>query len=589
MFSICPTVHKSHRFKVVSSRVMARSVLVAGLLAIASCGQRSETEVAEPKLDPAPPATPAHAFSPAIRAEDFAAHVARLASDEFEGRAPGSRGERLTVEYLTEHYRRIGLEPALNGSYLQPVPMVEITRTDERPLKLVGEGVEMTLVHMADVVLGTARAEEKVALADAPLVFLGYGVDAPEYGWNDYADVDVNGKTVVVLVNDPGFATGDPALFRGRTMTYYGRWTYKFEEAARKGAAAALIVHETEAASYPWEVVQNSWSGPQFELPDGPDSPRRLLVQGWIHLDAARKLFAAAGKDFDALAKAAAGRGFQPVELPFRASIEIDQRIRRAESPNVIGLLRGSEAPDEYVLYMAHWDHLGRIFGRPGSEGIFNGAIDNATGVSGLLEIAEALAAGPRPRRSIVFAAVTLEESGLLGSRWYAEHPPFPLEKTAAVINMDALTVLGPSRDVVVIGFGNSELEDYLKEAAATQNRIVVPEEFPERGYYYRSDHFNFAKKGVPALYAKGGSDHREHGQAWGKAQLDDYNANRYHKPGDVFDPNWDLRGVVEDLTLLYDVGRRVASEARWPEWYPGTEFRAVRETSRAQRETMKP
>ncbi|MDW8478665.1 MAG: M28 family metallopeptidase [Xanthomonadales bacterium] len=438
---------------------------------------------------------------------------------------------------------------------------------------------------MSDVVLGSARPEEKLQLADSPLVFLGYGVDAPEYQWNDYAGVDVAGKTVIVLVNDPGFATGDPALFRGRTMTYYGRWTYKFEEAARKGAAAALIVHETEAASYPWEVVQNSWSGPQFELPDAPDSPGRLRVQGWIHLEAARRLFAAAGQDFDALAKAAATRGFRAVELPFRASIEIDQRIRRAESPNVIGILRGSEAPDEYVLYMAHWDHLGRVFGRPGSEGIFNGAIDNATGVAGLLEIAEAFAAGPRPRRSVVFAAVTLEESGLLGSRWYAENPPFPLERTAAVINMDALTVIGPTRDVVVVGHGNSELEDDLREAAAEQNRIVVPEEFPERGYYYRSDHFNFAKKGVPALYAKGGSDHRERGQEWGKAQLNDYNANRYHKPGDDFDRGWDLGGVIEDLILLREVGRRVASEVRWPEWLAGSEFRAVREQSRAARE----
>jgi Zn-dependent M28 family amino/carboxypeptidase len=544
--------------------------------------QAAEQAAAPQAAAPASPAPKAHDFSPAIRAEDFAAHVERLASDEFEGRAPGSRGERLTVEYLTAHYQRIGLKPAVEGSYLQSVPMVEITRTDEQPLVLAGEGEPITLAHMSDVVLGSTRAEEKVKLADSPLVFLGFGVDAPEYEWNDYEGVDVTGKTVVVLVNDPGFATGDPALFRGRTMTYYGRWTYKFEEAARKGAAAALIVHETEAASYPWEVVQNSWTGPQFEL---PDPPARLTVQGWIHLDAARKLFAAAGQDFDALAKAAAQRGFRPVELPYRASVEIAQRIRRAESPNVIGYIEGSEAPDEYVLYMAHWDHLGRIFGRPGSEGIFNGAIDNATGVAGLLEIAEALAAGPKPRRSIVFAALTLEESGLLGSRWYAENPVFPLEKTAAVINMDALTVIGPTRDVVVVGYGNSELEDYLKEAAATQNRVVVPEEFPERGYYYRSDHFNFAKKGVPALYAKGGSDHRERGQAWGKEQLNDYNANRYHKPGDVFDPNWDLRGVIEDLTLLYDVGRRVAMEARWPEWYPGTEFRAVREQSRALRE----
>jgi Zn-dependent M28 family amino/carboxypeptidase len=557
--------------------------LLPVLLLLAACGRDAPTPPASPGEPPA--SAPAHAFSPAITAADYAEHLRTLASDAFEGRAPGTRGERLTTAYLSEQFARIGLEPGYRGEWFQPVPMVEITRNEESPLVLRQGDEEVVLQPNREVVIGSTRPVDRIGIQDSPLVFVGYGIVAPEYDWNDYQGIDVTGKTVVVLVNDPGFATQDPALFRGNSMTYYGRWTYKYEEAARQGAAGALIIHETEAASYPWEVVENSWTGPQFDLPDGNGAVPRLDVQGWISGEAAAALFARAGHDLSALMALAKSRDFRAVDLDTTASASIGQRVRTASSNNVIGVLPGSEAPEETVLFMAHWDHLGRIFGRPGSEGIFNGAIDNASGVAALLELAEAFAAGPRPRRSLVFAAVTLEESGLLGSRWYAENPPFPLETTAAVINMDAMTIVGPTRDVVVIGYGNSELEDYLREAAEAQNRIVVQEAHPERGYYYRSDHFNFAKAGVPALYAKGGTDHVEKGQAYGQAIQDDYNQNRYHKPSDVFDPDWDLRGVVQDIELLKAVAWRIASERRWPNWYEGTEFRAIRDQSAAARE----
>jgi Zn-dependent M28 family amino/carboxypeptidase len=557
---------------------MRRLSLPLVLLALAACG-REEPPVATPAPEPEQ-APAAHVFSAAISEADYAQHLKTLASDEFEGRAPGSRGERLTTAYLSEHFARIGLTPGNQGEWFQAVPMVEITRPEESSLLLRQGDEEVTLAANTEVVLGSTRPVERIGIDDSALVFVGYGIVAPEYGWNDYEGLDVTGKTVVILVNDPGFATQDAELFRGNTMTYYGRWTYKYEEAARQGAAAALIIHETEAASYPWEVVYNSWTGPQFDLPDGDNAPPRLDVQGWISGEAAAALFARAGLDLAAQMEQAKTREFRAVDLDTTASASIGQRVRTASSNNVIGVLPGSEAPDETVLFMAHWDHLGRVFGRPGSEGIFNGAIDNATGVAALLELAEAFAAGERPRRSLVFAAVTLEESGLLGSRWYAENPLYPLETTAAVINMDAMTVVGPTRDVVVVGYGNSELEDYLKEAAEAQNRIVVQEEHPERGYYYRSDHFNFAKAGVPALYAKGGTDHVEKGQAYGQAIQTDYNQNRYHKPADEFDPEWDMRGVIQDIELLKTVAGRIANESRWPNWYEGTEFRAVREQS---------
>lgn len=572
-----------------ASPLFLRLLLAAGVaVALAAC---SPEEPAPPPAPEAAATTPAeaapaqHVFSAAITASDYAEHLKTLSSGEFEGRAPGSRGERLTTTYLSEQFARIGLKPGNQGDWFQAVPMVEITRPEESPLVLRQGDEEVVLAATTDVVLGSTRPVERIGIDNSPMVFVGYGIVAPEYGWNDYEGLDVTGKTVVILVNDPGFATQDAELFRGNTMTYYGRWTYKYEEAARQGAAAALIIHETAAASYPWEVVTNSWTGPQFDLPDGDSAPPRLDLEGWLTLEAATALFARAGHDLSALMEQAQSREFRAVDLGTTATASIGQRVRTASSNSVIGVLPGSEAADEYVLFMAHWDHLGRVFGRPGSDGIFNGAIDNATGTAALLELAEAFAAGEPPRRTLIFAAVTLEESGLLGSRWYAQNPIYPLETTAAVINMDAMTVVGPTRDVVVVGYGNSELEDYLREAAEAQNRIVVQEAHPERGYYYRSDHFNFAKAGVPALYAKGGTDHVEKGQAHGQAIQDDYNSNRYHKPADVYDPEWDLRGVVQDMELLKAVAGRIANESGWPNWYEGTEFRALREQSNEARQ----
>ncbi len=574
-----------------------RTIAIAcavGALLLAGC----QREAAPPAADsPAPVAEPAagqaeaeaepgHAFSSQIAAEDFAAHVRTLASDEFEGRAPGTAGERKTTAYLVEQLERLGARPGNGDSWFQSVPMVEVTSALDGAMTITFEnGSEQAFTPGEDLVLGSRRTVEQVGIDGSDLVFVGYGINAPEQEWNDYAGLDVTGKTVVMLINDPGFATQDENLFRGNAMTYYGRWTYKYEEAARQGAAGALIVHETRAASYGWDVVYNSWSGPQFDLPAGTDAEPLLAVQGWISGPAAERIFSAAGQDLQALVEAAKQRGFQSVALPAKASATVNNRVREATSNNVIGLIEGSERPDEYVLYTAHWDHLGRSFSAPGGDGIFNGAIDNASGVAGVLEIGAAFAAQrPAPKRSVVLLFVTLEESGLLGSRYYAENPVFPLAQTAAAINLDAMSVIGPSRDIVVVGYGNSNLDDHLRTTATAQGRVVVPEPTPENGFYFRSDHFNFAKAGVPALYAKGGQDHVEHGVEFGQAQAAEYNRLRYHKPADEYDPDWDLRGVVQDLEALYAVGRSIADEDSWPQWSPSSEFRAAGDALAARR-----
>jgi Zn-dependent M28 family amino/carboxypeptidase len=507
--------------------------------------------------------------------------VRTLASDEFEGRAPGSRGEELTVEYIRAQYERIGLQPGgEDGSWYQTVPMVETTADESTVLKIRTEGGKThALAFGDDMVLNTRTGEAKVSIADSELVFVGYGVNAPEQDWNDYAGLDVEGKTVVMLVNDPGFHAKDESLFEGNRMTYYGRWTYKYDEAARQGAAAALIIHDTEGASYGWDVVKNSWSGAQFDLRPEDDPAPRMPAQGWITNEVARQLFADAGLDLDEQIRAANRRGFKPVPLKAKASFDLASTIKEGSSRNVIGVLPGSERPDEAVVYMAHWDHLGKHEGE--GDTIYNGAVDNATGVAGIIEIAEAFASqDPAPKRSVVFLAVTLEESGLLGSKYYVAHPTFPMHKTVAAINLDAMNVNGPARDVVVVGKGNSELEDILQGLAAAEQRVLVEESNPAGGFYFRSDHFNFAKAGVPALYAKGGDDLLEGGIEAGKAAGQDYTANRYHKPADEFDPSWNLAGVIQDLKLLYGVGRELAGGDRWPQWYEGNPFRAEREAS---------
>jgi len=514
--------------------------------------------------------------APAISAEEYARHIATLSADEFEGRKPGTAGERKTVEYLVAEFKKLGLEPGNGDSFLQQVPIVEITAGSDARLQLGSA----ELKYMQDMVIWTKRLVPEISVADSPLVFVGHGVVAPELGWNDYAGVDMRGKTAVILINDPGFATNDANLFRGRAMTYYGRWTYKFEEAMRQGAAGALIIHDDVPAAYPWDTVQNSWSGPQLDTVAADGNASRAAIEGWITRAAGDALLRQNGLSYEQMLQAASRPGFKPIELAQRASGSLRNAIRRSSSPNVIARLPGSKHPDEYVFYMAHWDHLGRAFGRSGDT-IFNGALDNATGTAGLLTIAKAYSEmRQRPERSIVFLAVTLEESGLLGSAYYVANPVYPLNRTVAAFNMDAITWGGPTKDVTVVGYGASELEDYLLRAARRQDRVVMPEPTPENGFFFRSDHFNFAKVGVPALYIKLGVEDREKGAEWAKARNAEFTLKDYHKPSDEFRPGTDLRGGLEDVTLLYDIGRTLANERRFPQWYPQSEFRAARDRS---------
>lgn len=514
--------------------------------------------------------------APAISAEEYARHIATLSADEFEGRKPGTAGERKTVEYLVAEFKKLGLEPGNGDSFLQQVPIVEITAGSDARLQLGSA----ELKYMQDMVIWTKRLVPEISVADSPLVFVGHGVVAPELGWNDYAGVDMRGKTAVILINDPGFATNDANLFRGRAMTYYGRWTYKFEEAMRQGAAGALIIHDDVPAAYPWDTVQNSWSGPQLDTVAADGNASRAAIEGWITRAAGDALLRQNGLSYEQMLQAASRPGFKPIELAQRASGSLRNAIRRSSSPNVIARLPGSKNPDEYVFYMAHWDHLGRAFGRSGDT-IFNGALDNATGTAGLLTIAKAYSEmRQRPERSIVFLAVTLEESGLLGSAYYVANPVYPLNRTVAAFNMDAITWGGPTKDVTVVGYGASELEDYLVRAARRQDRVVMPEPTPENGFFFRSDHFNFAKVGVPALYIKLGVEDREKGAEWAKARNAEFTLKDYHKPSDEFRPGTDLRGGLEDITLLYDIGRTLANERRFPQWYPQSEFRAARDRS---------
>lgn len=511
----------------------------------------------------------------------FDRHVATLASDEFEGRKPGTAGEAKTLEYLSNEFKRLGLVPVRGDSYLQSVPMVEITAASDAALTFTHAASTDTLGYAEDMVIWTKRVVPESKIEASDLVFVGYGVTAPEYGWDDYAGVDMRGKTAVILVNDPGFEIGDPNLFRGRAMTYYGRWTYKFEEAARRGAAGALIVHDTVPAAYGWETVVNSWTGPQLDQATADGNAGRVAIEGWITQAAAEKLFAANGTTYAAAKLRANQRGFKPELLATKASAQVRNGIRRASSWNVAAVLPGAKRPNEYVVYMGHWDHLGRTFGKSGDV-TFNGAIDNATGTAGLLVLAQAFARGKRPERSVLFLAVTLEESGLLGSAYYVDNPLVPLTQTVAAINMDAMFDGGPKKDVVVVGHGASELERYLEAAAKRQDRIVRPETTPEKGAFYRSDHFNFAKRGVPALYIKLGVDDREKGEAWGLQKEVDYTAQRYHKVTDNYEPGMDWRGSVEDLNLLFAVGSQLANERSWPNWNPDNEFRAIRDRSLA-------
>ena len=564
---------------------MSRHLLVclAAVAALAACNRELP---APAPTTPAPAATAAvtPTFHDAIDAGDFAEHVKTLSSDAFEGRGPGTPGEDKSVEYIKAQFQRIGLKPGNNGEWFQTVPMVETTANANSTLTLNVDGKPRTLKVGSDMVVGTRTGKPEIKIDNSPLVFVGYGVDAPEQHWNDYAGLDVKGKTVVMLINDPGFHAGDASLFEGKRMTYYGRWTYKYEEAARQGAAAALIIHDTPGASYGWDVVKNSWSGAQYDLPASTDPDPRLPAQGWLTGEQAKSLFTDAGLDLDALRAAANKRGFKPVPIKATLSLDIKSTIVQKQSRNVIGRLDGSTHPDEAMIYMAHWDHLGKHPDELNPDGsgdnIYNGAVDNASGVAGILEIAEAFKhQQPAPQRSLVFISVTLEESGLLGSKYYVAHPVVPLDKTVGVVNLDALGVAGKTRDLTAVGMGSSQLEDVLKTVAARQGLTVHAESHPEAGSYFRSDHFNFAKAGVPALDIGSGDDLVQGGTAAGEAAAKDYNEHRYHKPGDQYDPaTWKLEGVMDDLTAAYGVGRELTSSEQWPTWYPGNPFKAARD-----------
>jgi Zn-dependent M28 family amino/carboxypeptidase len=512
-------------------------------------------------------------------------HIKTLSSDEYEGRGPGTPGEEKSINYIADQFKKIGLQPGnTDGSYFQKVPLVGITTSKDTEMKVSASSKQMQLRFGDDFVARTVRVVDKTGF-DADIVFVGYGVVAPEYKWDDYKGMDVRGKVLIMLVNDPPVPDPknprqlDPRMFKGRAMTYYGRWTYKYEIAAEKGAAGVLVVHETGPAGYPWAVPRGSFTIENFDLVSKDNNMSRVNIEGWITDTKTRELFAACGKDFDALHKAATRPDFKPVALGARASLQIENTLRRIESNNVVAKLEGSDLKDEYVIYTAHWDHLG--IGEPDAKGdrIYNGALDNATGTAGLIEIARAFKSLPKPpRRSILFLSVTAEEKGLIGSKYYAENPIYPLEKTLAAINMDGLNQWGPTRDVTVIGLGNSTLDDVLRKAAAEKGRVLRPDAEPEKGFYYRSDHFNFAKEGVPALDPSDGIDFIGKPKDWGQKKRDEYTANDYHKPSDEIKSDWNLSGAVEDLRLLFTVGYRVAQSPTWPEWKPGTEFKARRD-----------
>ncbi len=520
---------------------------------------------------------------PVTDTDRIMSNIGELSSDEYGGREPMSEGERLTLDFIESRFRDMGLEPLFGDSYLQPVELVSI-EADAATAQMTFHmgGKDRLVKHEDEMVIGTTRVVPESRIKASEVVFVGYGIVAPEYGWNDYAGVDVKGKTVLILVNDPGFATQDPALFKGNAMTYYGRWTYKYEEAARQGAAAALVIHDAAPAAYGWEVVRNSWTGPQFNLHRDNDNMDRLPIESWIQKSIAEELVAAAGLNLATLEKKALSPEFKAVELGSTMDASVQNRIIRNQSYNIGALMPGSKRPGEVFIYMAHWDHLGTDPSVPeGEDGIYNGAVDNASGVAALLELAYSFAALPRaPERSVAFLAVTAEESGLLGSAHYANDPAIPLSNTIGGINIDSMNVHGPTNDVIVVGYGSSELEDILRHKAAAQGRIVKPEEHPERGSYYRSDHFNFAKKGVPMLYAESGSDHRELGPEYIKAKSAEYLKNRYHAVRDEIDEDWDLRGLALDIEMHFGIGLELADGDEWPEWYEGNEFRAIREHS---------
>ena len=534
--------------------------------------QDKEAEKLKPALD-------------VITPDALLSHIKTLASDEFEGRAPGSKGEELAIKYIADQFKSIGLKPGSpDGSYFQEVPLAGI-KGDPKMQFVVNGKPPMDLKVADDFVASSARLQNEIKVNNSDIVFVGYGVVAPEYSWDDYKGVDVHGKTILMLINDP--AVPDPKdpsklddkMFKGRAMTYYGRWTYKYEIAAEKGAAAAIIIHETEPAAYPWQVVKSSWSKENFEL-DNPDKNMgAVTARSWITLDVAKKLLADCGQDFDALKKTAITKEFKPVALNAKANITIKQQVRSFKSHNVVGILEGADPQlkDEYLIYTAHWDHLGKHPELQGDQ-IFNGAVDNASGDAAVLALASAfIKAEPPPKRSILFMCTTAEEAGLLGAKYYAEHPLYPLAKTAADINIDELNVWGKARDIEDTSYGFSDMDDMLAEHAKHQGRTAIPHPRPEKGSIYRADNFEFSRAGVPSLYI-GNAEHLMSRPPNGALRSDEFDAKDYHQPSDEVRPDWDLSGAVQDVDLLFEVGYQVANADKFPEWKAGNEFKPKRD-----------
>jgi len=522
----------------------------------------------------------------AITPDGLLAHIKVLASDEFEGRAPGTKGEELSVKYISDQFKQIGLKPGNpDGTYTQEVPLAGI-KSEPRMSFIVGDKT-FDLKYPDDFIASSARLQPEIKINNSEVVFVGYGVVAPEYGWDDYKNVDVRGKTLLMLIGDPPVPDPkdpsklDETMFKGKAMTYYGRWTYKYEIAAQKGAAAAVIIHETGPAGYPYSVVRTSWAKENYEI----DSPNKNMdtvgARSWITLDVAKKLLADCGRDFDALKKTTITKEFRPVTLEAKANIEIKQQLRSFKSHNVIGKLEGSDPKlrDEYVIYTAHWDHLGRHPELQGDQ-ISNGAIDNASGVASVIELAAAFTKlNPPPKRSVLFMATTAEEAGLLGAKFYALHPLYPLAKTLADINIDTVNPWGKTRDIEDLSNNNSTLDDLLAVAAKRNDREMKPNSQPEKGSFYRADHFEFSKRGVPSFYAGGGKDFIGKPADFGQQKKDDYTAHYYHQVSDEVDPNWDLSGAVQDVQLLFEIGYQAANGDKFPEWKAGSEFKAKRDS----------
>lgn len=552
------------------------SITVGAAIVLSSCATDMERGGGDMRF-PGHPET-----SAAITPEDFKARVKAVSDDAFEGRGPGTERGEAAADWIAAEMTRIGVKPGNRGSYFQNVPTASITMDPKASsFAISGPDGTKTLKFADEVSFWTPRfdkADQKVVNSD--LVFVGYGATAPEEKWNDFAGIDVKGKTIVVLINDPGFATGD-AMFKGRAMTYYGRWTYKFEEAARRGAAAVIIVHETVPAAYGWQVVRNSNTGAKYYLDAPNGNADRSVVHSWVTTEVAKDLFARAGLDFEEMKAKANKRGFKAVPMKgLRLTANTHSEISHMTTRNVVGVVEGRVKPNEYVLYTAHWDHLGIKPDVPGLDKIHNGAIDNGTGVSATLDIAEAFAKGPKPRRSVMFAFVTLEEQGLLGSEYFAAHPPVPVNRFVGGINIDGILPQSRTRDMSVTGSGGSQMEEILAAVAKSHDQYVSPDPEPEKGGYYRSDHISLAKVGVPMLRTGAGPDLRQGGKDAGMAIRDDYRVKRYHQPSDEYDSSWDMASPMEEISTLYEVGERLANSSQWPNWYKGNEFRAVRDRS---------